>query len=168
MMANTQKPTSVTGRHVLMMMVAFFGVIFAVQAAFITVAVYTHSGVVSKQPYRKGLKYGERIDMYDRQQKLGWQETLTTSKDNRTLTVVLIDQYKKPVLGLKLVGKIGRPVTMSQDKPLTFKSIGEGSYTTQLPYEKLEGAYIVDLQAAHPTPDAEIIWRSRKRLWLKP
>ena len=45
------------GRHVLMMLFAFFGVIFAVNGYFLFSALSTHTGVVAVEPYRKGLAY---------------------------------------------------------------------------------------------------------------
>jgi len=167
MMAHTQKSLQLTGRHVILGFVSFFVVVIAVEAIFITLALSTHTGVVSKQPYRKGLHYNERIAFARTQEKLGWRETLTVSKNKRTLTLALKDQYGKPVLGLKLSGKIGRPVTMTQDRILAFSSAGKGSYSARMP-EKMAGAYIADLKASDATHEGKILWRFRKRLWLKP
>jgi len=167
MKAQSPKPFELTGRHVLFAMVAFFAVIIAVQAVFITVAIATHTGVVSRHTYSKGLHYGDRIAVERAQEKLGWHETLTVPKDKRSLTIYLTDQYGKPVVGLKLAGKIGRPVTMAEDRALSFSPIGKGSYKARLP-DKMAGAYITDINASDSTNEGEILWRFRKRLWLKP
>ena len=46
-----------TARHVWWYFVAFFGFIAAVNAAMVTIAIRTHSGVVSEHPYEEGLAY---------------------------------------------------------------------------------------------------------------
>ncbi len=52
---------ALTGRHVLLIFLAFFGSIFAVNGWFLYSALSTHTGVVAVEPYRKGLAYNERI-----------------------------------------------------------------------------------------------------------
>ena len=54
----------ITGRHVLIGMLVFFGVILGVNGMFLYSALSTYTGVVSDEPYRKGLNYNERIEAY--------------------------------------------------------------------------------------------------------
>ncbi len=167
MNAPTKKPFELTGRHVLMMLVAFFTFVFGVEAIFIATAISTHTGTVSKQPYAKGLKYGERIALAERQQQLGWKETLNVSQVDHTLTLSISDPYGKPVTGLHFGAMIGRGVTDAEDHRLVFHSTGAGTYTAKIPPD-LAGTYIVDIEASNMSSGGDIVWRMRKRLWLQP
>ena len=66
------------GTWVLFSFVAFFGVIIAVNSVFITTALNSHSGVVTKQPYEKGLAYNQYLEKaeYYRENKLHQLETM--------------------------------------------------------------------------------------------
>lgn len=61
--------------------VMFFVVIAAVNAVMVTLAVRTHSGVVTDHPYEKGLAYNKVIAAEEAQEKLGWKGTLTLKGD---------------------------------------------------------------------------------------
>ena len=50
-----------SGRWVLFSFIGFFIVIIAVNAIFITTALKTHSGVITDQPYEKGLHFDETL-----------------------------------------------------------------------------------------------------------
>ena len=59
---------TIQGWHVLVGMIVFFGIIFAVNGVFLVSALNTHTGIVSQQPYRKGLDYNARIAADARQE----------------------------------------------------------------------------------------------------
>ncbi|MEQ1705902.1 MAG: FixH family protein, partial [Rickettsiales bacterium] len=61
-----------TGKRVWWYFVAFFGFIAAVNAVMVTLAIRTHSGVVTEHPYEKGLAYNQVVEAEKNQQKLGW------------------------------------------------------------------------------------------------
>ena len=67
----------ITGRMVLFGLIAFFGVVFAVNGTMLALALKTNTGMVANEPYRKGLKYNERIAAEERQQALGWKSEIT-------------------------------------------------------------------------------------------
>ena len=86
-----------TGRHVLVVVVLFFGIVFAVNGVLLWKALSTHSGVVAQEPYRKGLAYNTRIAADARQAALGWS--------------ALLDVEAKGLVALTLVDATGRPVS---------------------------------------------------------
>ena len=61
----------ITGRHVLIGLIVFFGVMLVANGIFLYTALTTYSGVVSNEPYRKCLNYNERILAEKHQQSLG-------------------------------------------------------------------------------------------------
>ncbi|MEO8114207.1 MAG: FixH family protein, partial [Phenylobacterium sp.] len=63
------------GWHVLAMMIAFFGVVVAVDVTFSVIAVRTFPGQVSVTPYEDGLLYNQQLARLAAQQRLGYPAT---------------------------------------------------------------------------------------------
>lgn len=162
----TPDPKAWTARQVILGFVAFFVLLIAVQAAFITIAISTHTGVVSTQPYRKGLNYGDRIAFADAQEKRGWQETFTLSPDQNQLTFRLAEKDGTAIPALKVRGTLSRPVHKNDDRDLTFNQTAEGSFSADLA-PSLSGAFIADVEVRKGRSDT-LVWRSRRRIWIKP
>lgn len=153
-----------TGRQVVLGFVAFFLVLIAVQAAFIAIAVSTHTGLVSQQPYRKGLNYGERIAQSEQQEKLGWRDEVSLSENRDRLTFRVFDKNNDPVRNLVLTAMLSRPVHKNEDLTLNFYIDNNGDYVADLGSAKA-GAFIFDVSAKQHD---DVVWRARRRLWIKP
>ena len=141
-------------------------VLIAVQAAFIVIAVSTHTGVVSQQPYRKGLNYGERIELADKQRQRGWHETTKFDELKNQLTFQIKNKTGAPVRYLTVSGLLSRPAHKNEDLRLRFEKSGDGSYVAKLA-DGLAGAFVLDIKASQGTTET-VVWRSRRRLWIKP
>lgn len=144
--AGNMKSFEIKGWHVLAAMIGFFGVIFVVNGIFLYKALQTHTGVVSQQPYRKGLGYNERIAFERNQDSLGWQETLTLGAGADTLTFELKDKAGSPVTGLRVTGSIGRPSTVEHDAKLMMEEREPGRYVATFTARE-PGGWLVDLAA---------------------
>lgn len=155
---------ALSGRHVLLMLLAFFGVIFAVNAVFLFKALSTHTGVVAVEPYRKGLAYNDRIAADAQQSGLGWHDTVAVARDGR-ITLNLVQQSGDRVDGLLVSGTIGRPATSEFDRPLVFSQNASGYIAEAGPLA--EGNWIVEA-AVRSHGSQEPVYRLRKRIWLKP
>ena len=156
-----------TGRGVILGFIAFFVVLIAVQAVFIATAISTHTGLVSKQPYRKGLNYGARIEESEKQKERGWQETWTLSEQKDRLTLRLADRDGAPVQDLFISGELARPVHKNEDRLIEFKQSSTDDYVVDFK-EPLIGSYIVDVLAKRKDDLETVVWRTRRRLWIKP
>jgi nitrogen fixation protein FixH len=156
---------SLSGRHVLLALVAFFGVIFAVNGVFLYSALSTYTGVVANEPYRKGLKYNDRIAAAEEQNRLGWRETLNVDTSG-LVTVVLTDTTGAPVTGLAVSGLVERPSTRAFDIPVVFAEMGPGTYVARArPLEP--GNWVISIDAKRRRSGDVSVFRSRTRLWLK-
>lgn len=155
----------IDGRHVLAGFVAFFACVFAVNGYFIVRAVSTHTGVVSQEPYRKGLAYNDRIAADERQTELGWRETLTLTSTGQ-LALNLADRDDKPVPALRISATVGRPSTVSHDRTVNLREIADGQYTADI--GSLDGGNWVVTIEAWRGAEREPAFRLRRRLWLKP
>jgi nitrogen fixation protein FixH len=153
------------GRHVLGAFLGFFATVLIVNGIMIYWAVSTHSGLVANEPYRKGLHYNERIASGERQARLGWSDTVAVSRDGR-MRVLLTEADGRAVRGMKITGLLGRPSTNRHDITLTLVESSPGQYEARTA-ALAEGNWLLSLEArAHDAADP--IYRTRRRLWLKP
>jgi nitrogen fixation protein FixH len=167
MATSTATTTSggLTGRHVLLAFISFFGVIFAVNGYFLYAALGTYTGVVAQEPYRKGLHYNDRIDADAAQASLGWRHTIEAARDG-AIEFTVMDRNGAPVAGLGLGGAIGRPSTREHDRVLAFAEVAPGRYRASA--GALEpGTWVASVEAA-TAAGATTVYRGRNRLWLKP
>lgn len=153
------------GHHVLLMLIGFFGVVFAVNGVFLASALRSHTGIVSNEPYVKGLKYNQRIEAGERQAKLGWQEALAVEASG-AISLGVKDDGGRPVQGLKLTGSIGRPSTSRTDRPLTLVEAEPGRYVVNVGALD-EGTWLLDLEGVARDYGADPVYRLRRRVWLK-
>lgn len=156
----------IRGIHVLLMLIGFFGVIFAVNGVFLASALTSYTGVVSNEPYVKGLKYNERIEAGERQTKLGWQETLAIAPSGQ-IALAVSDDDGRPVRGLKIAGSIGRPSTNKSDRAVTLVEAEPGRYVANTDAFD-EGTWLLALEGTSKDYGADPVYRLRRRVWLKP
>lgn len=143
MTAATDKPAfTITGRHVAIALVLFFGIIIATDALFMVLAYRTFSGQVASNPYEAGLAYNATLERKARQQALGWSAAITDAGGHLSLEIV--DSDKRPVEGLKVVATLERPATVQGSRTLTLSPHGRGRYAAPL---TLAGAWDVSVVA---------------------
>src|SRR5690606_40142354 len=98
-MMSAKRSEELTGRHVLIGVLAFFGTVFLANGIFLYSALSTYTGVASDEPYRKGLHYNKRIAAAERQESLGWSADARLGP-GEGLSLVLRDRNGRPVSGL--------------------------------------------------------------------
>lgn len=155
----------IDGRHVLFGLVAFFGVVFAVNAVFVVLATDTFSGLSTEDAYRKGLRYNETIAAYEAQQAAGWQYGVELA-DTNDLEIRIRDSEGAPVNGLTVDGRIGRPTTDAFDRSVTFFDHGAGLYTAATD-GLAPGQWDVFLTVRHDENGNQVSYKVTKRLWVK-
>ena len=70
----------IRGRHVLIGMIAFFGLIFLANGIFLYYALTTFGGGEKGSPYRSGLRYNETLAEAARAAELGWKADSPTMR----------------------------------------------------------------------------------------
>lgn len=157
---------ALSGRQVLVMVLAFFATVFAVNGAMIYSALSTHTGLIANEPYRKGLHYNERIAADARQASLGWSDTIDVRRDGH-VTLALSHSDGRPVTGLRIEVVLGRPSTNRHDIKLGLAEAAPGRYEAQtapLP----EGSWLIAAEVRTDVRAEDPVYRTRRRLWLKP
>jgi nitrogen fixation protein FixH len=165
-----RRETGLTGRHVLIAFLTFFGIIFAVNGVLLHRALSTHGGIVANEPYRKGLEYNRRIEADERQARLGWQTNATADATGQ-VTVEFNDAQGQPVRGLFVSATLGRPASNREDTAIPLFESSPGRYAGSvgaLP----PGAWLLSVEARQGERaagvDASADYRIKRRLWLAP
>ncbi len=133
----------IRGWHVLVAMIAFFGVIASVNAVFITAALRTFPGEVSVTPYEDGLAYNTRLAAQAAQAELGWRAAAGAAGD--TVTLRFQDATGAPIQNLSLHGQLRRPATSAGALTPRFRETEPGLYVARL--GGVSGAWDLDFQA---------------------
>lgn len=157
-------PAPLTGRHVLLVLLSFFGVMLAVNGIFIYFALSTFNGTASDNAYIEGLHYNERIAAAEAQARYGI--THRTTFDGHTgLGVVLVHKDDRPAAGLVVAAAISRPSTSRDSLALTFTERAPGSYHAAPALQP--GAWIFELTVRQST-SGTVLYQAKEKLWLKP
>jgi len=123
MNAQTEK---INGGHVLVILVAFFGVIIAVNLTLAALAVRSWTGLVVENGYVASQSFNHDLAEARRQAGLGWEQRVSFVGDR--FTVVLNDQRMRPITGATVVVKLQRPSTDREDRELVLIEMSPGKY----------------------------------------
>ena len=135
MAAQNKKPRELTGWHVLIMLIVFFGIIIAVNIYFITAAVSSFRGEDVKGSYRQGLEYNETIAQRETQSELGWNisANVTSQADGSAYIIIAaLDKNSLPLNGLAFEAVLRHPTDLKEDRPIALIPMGEGKYKSAL------------------------------------
>ncbi|ODT89856.1 FixH family protein [Phenylobacterium sp. SCN 70-31] len=154
-----RRPFEIRGWHVLALVTGFFGVVIAVDVAFLVLAYRTFPGQVSVTPYEDGLLYNRRIADLEAQERLGWRAAAEAAPGE--VALVVVDRDGRPLAGLTVAGRLERPATAAGAVDLVFTEAEPGRYVA--PVGRLSGAW--DLTAAAQGPSGGRLSAERRLTW---
>lgn len=149
-----------TGRHILAGMAGFFGVVFAVNAAFVYFAIDSWPGLTADRAYVEGLEYERVLEAADAQARLGWQTAVMYDASDRQLSVTIVDADGARVRDLRPVVRLQRPVGDSAALEHDAYEISPGHYAADVP-PLTSGRW-----SAEVTVDSR--YRMNHALWITP
>ena len=155
-----------TGKHVLFLFVAFFGIIFVVNARLIYLSQSSWTGLETHDAYRKGLKYNQQLSRSEAQNTRGWTMTLVQQKSpdgGVTLTATPKNKAGETLSGLNLSVVLKRPTHEGIDRHFPLKETKLGVYTGQSKKISLGKWYLF----VTATRDKEVLYRSKNELYLR-
>ena len=154
-----------TGRRVLAIFAAGFGVVFAVNAVFVFLALTSWTGLDTEEAYVKGLKYEETLARAEAQKALGWSMdwVLTEELGGRVFAVRLHDKRRLPVFGVTLTAELRRPTHEREDVSFVLAPHGDGVFRSEaqrIAPGNWNMTVLVD-------KEGETVFRREDRLFLK-
>lgn len=150
------------GWHVLMIMLGFFSVIFAVNGVFLYHALTTHPGEIVEKSYLQGLNYNDRLDTRALQAERGW--TAAMGVEAGTLVVMVADSEGRALSRLGLAATLVPAASNDAAIDVVFMSSGAGAYAADLDGVPT-GTYLVDLRGYEGDGGVPVL-EARKRLYV--
>ena len=155
-----------TGRTVLYILLAFFGVMALANAVFVYLATDSWTGLAAEDAYRTGLAYNDTIARAERQNALGWRSTVELQRGAGTqarLVVSLVDAAGRPVASESVRAQFRRPVKKGHDFTAVLTPQADGGFaaTVDMP---LPGQWDVRIEIARAGAEPYLI---EARLWPK-
>lgn len=115
------EPKKLTGRKVLLIAVAFFGVILAVNMTLLFSAVSTFPGLETNNSYVDSQTFDQRAR---EQAALGW--TPSVAYEDGFLVLNLTQEDGTNAMPVMLKAKIGRPTHAAEDQEVAFQISAQG------------------------------------------
>ncbi|TRC99647.1 FixH family protein [Mesorhizobium sp. WSM4303] len=161
MSARSQKSREFTGRHMLLTILGFFGVVIGVNVTMATLASTSWTGLVVENTYVASQQFNEKAKEGRAQAALGWTGKLTIASG--TVRYALSDAAGKsvPLHGVKVLFR--HPAYETEDKAITLASGPEQAFSAR--HTPRDGVWIVEIDAdaglAEPYRDVRRIMISK-------
>jgi nitrogen fixation protein FixH len=129
-------PKPLTGRKVLFMLLAFFGVVFGVNFLMMKLAIDTLPGTEVDSAYSASLAYENEIAAAHDQNARNWKVDARVQRSadgGATLQVEARDDSGKPMSGLTFQGRFERPTDRRADQSVALAETGIGIYRGSAP-----------------------------------
>lgn len=117
-----------TGRHMTIILVAFFGTVIAVNMAMARLAVSGFGGTVVDNSYVASQKYNDWLAEGRRQRALGWKAELVLNADRR-LVLNASDRDGRPLANALVTAVAQHPVGLAEEIRLRLDRTGTGRGT---------------------------------------
>ncbi|WP_417453168.1 FixH family protein [Kiloniella sp.] len=160
-----QKEKKFTGKHFLISILSFFGVIIGMNIVFVYFATNTWTGLSRENAYIDGLNYNQTIEAAKQQKEMNWQSSLelVSQGSQKMISFTLLDQNNLNLSGFDVTVKIGRPTLQGYDQTLVLAESSRGQYEAVIDLP-LKGQWHASLSATSPngTP-----FQLEKRFFVK-
>jgi nitrogen fixation protein FixH len=140
-----------TGRHMLVIIIAFFGVVVAVNVTMASLASRSWSGLVVKNSYVASQQFNGVVEEARRQAALGWTSRMTYAEGK--FGYRLLDGSGKPVTLRGVSVDFRRQVTEGEDKAVRLSPAVHGFSG---PVQLGDGVWLVQIVADAGEPYREL------------
>jgi nitrogen fixation protein FixH len=161
---SSRRPREVTGRMVLICLLAFFGLIAAMNAVLIRLAISTFGGVETENAYQAGLNFSRDIAAAETQNALQWQvkATVSTGPDATVVELVSRDADGRVLAGLDANARLVHPTDRRFDVTVPLDERVAGTFRGQVAGAHGNWILVIDLMR-----DGTRVFRSRNRVFLR-
>ncbi|WP_376705311.1 FixH family protein [Mesorhizobium sp. ISC25] len=164
MSVNVRRPREFTGRHMLLTILGFFGVVVGVNVTMATLASTSWTGLVVENTYVASQQFNKKAEEGRAQAALGWTSKLTIAWGE--VRYSLSDAAGKPIPLHSVKVLFRHPAYEAEDKSLTLASTTGQEFAVQ--HTPRDGVWIVEVDAdaglAEPYRDVRRIMISQGAL----
>jgi nitrogen fixation protein FixH len=153
-----------TGRHVLAILLVFFGIVGSVNFVMVRYALMTFSGEDQDNPYEAGLAFNQEITAAEAQAARHWHvDGVIKRRDDgqAELDLSVHDAAGAPIPGLVVSGRLAGPADKSLDRALTFEETRLGAFVGTV--DAPTGLWDLHIEFSR---DGDRVFRSRNRIQL--
>ena len=125
----------VTGRKVLLWLIASFVLVGAVNGLMVYFAIRTFAGQTDSHPYAQGLNFNKSLQAIAAQRALGWRvdgKIADAGHGVVMLKVTFRDGAGRPLADLAVTAHFSRPTNAGQDFEAALAHQGGGLYTAEV------------------------------------
>lgn len=142
-----------TGWHMFAILIAFFGVVIAVNITMAMFATRTFGGTVVDNSYVASQKFNGWLAAARAQDELGWQSTVTLDEGRRV--AVTVADAKGPLAGATVTALARHPLGREADVPLHFEADGEGRVRSASPLPT--GRWLIHIEIRRGSEVARLV-----------
>jgi len=156
----------ITGRTVLLSLIAFFGVVFLVNGIFYWFASDSWTGLSTEDAYRKGIAFNDELARADAQRLLGWTaetDYVSGVPGAGRLTFALRTEDGRPVRDRVVSATFRRPVAEGIDFSAVLNSDETGRYVADIA-PPAPGQWDVRIEVGRPGAPPFLV---ETRIWSK-
>ena len=124
---NGKTPRIFTGRHMTWILVAFFGVVMAVNFTMARFALSTFGGTVVDNSYVESQKFNHYLAQARAQDRLGWKDDVALDAA-RHVTLTLTDNAGAPIREARITAVAEHPLGRAPDIAISFHETAPGHY----------------------------------------
>jgi nitrogen fixation protein FixH len=154
----------ITGRFVLVCLIAFFAVISLVNGIMIRAAVTTFGGVETSSSYQAGLAYGREAAAAQAQNALRWQvkAAVQPTAGNTLVDIDARDAEGVPLSGLQATALLSHPTDRRADRAVELSEDASGRFRGTV--DRIAGQWDLVIELSR---GGERLFRSRNRVVLQ-
>ena len=142
-----------TGWHMTAIMLAFFGIVVAVNMLMATLATRTFGGTVVDNSYVASQNFNRWLLEARAQDRLQWRVRIAAGDDGRL--AVLATAPAGPIEDATLVAFLTHPLGREPERELDFAALGNGAYRSRQPMPR--GRWIVRLSIRRGSEEARFV-----------
>jgi nitrogen fixation protein FixH len=155
----------VTGRTVLVWLVAFFGIVAVVNVVMIRAAVSTYGGLETESSYQAGLVFARETADARAQDALSWRvdARLSPARDGTTTLVIdARDADGRPLRGLAATARLVHPADQRDDHAVLLRETRPGEFSGAAMVAAGQWDLVLELAR-----DGTRVFRSKNRVMLR-
>jgi nitrogen fixation protein FixH len=163
--SSNDRQHEVTGRTVLLLFVAFFGIVFAVNAIMVHAATSTFGGAETGSAYKTGLAFRQEAEAARAQKARGWQVEANLSRkspDEVSIVATVRDSAGGSPERLSAVARLAHPADGRRDKTVFLTETSGGRFTGSAEIAPGQWDIIIDF-----TREGERVFRSKSRVMVR-
>lgn len=149
------------GRHVLLMFLAFFGLMFVVNGIFLHSAITSFPGEDVEKSYVQGLDYNSTLAARRAQTELGWQAQ--AGLEQGTVVFRLQDTDGSPLAYKHVSARLKHAADAGQDRTFDLVARGQGEYAHAFADALPRGKWTLEIEVRN-APDDAPVFEARKVL----